>query len=371
MPHCFEVKTNKYDILMELLDSLKKKVEAASAELINPIEKKTKRMSKKDSLATSLYQDKEIENLINLALEDEELTEKEKQVLFKKAQAKGIDLDVFEMYLDTRLARVSKKKKQDNNESTMPKSAPNTQTGCNVRKCPNCGGIVPAFATNCPDCGYDMGGVGVSSSIAKELSQKIDKIYAEADAQKENIRLSGKLSQRRPLLGGDSALELQIKNIDCQTERRINSLISHFPIPVAKADLFEFIVMMDTNHDKASNKKFNEALDKAEMLYPTDPLFAKFIQDRRIMREKVQKREEEMRKREEERERQIAKRERNTRLSTLVSFLLATTAVTLEWVFLNWHWGWILFVSIITFPVAFIIINLLLSKIIDADSIFY
>ena len=44
-----------------------------------------------------------LEQLINLALSDGELTEKEKQVLFKKAEAQGIDLDEFEIVLDSKL----------------------------------------------------------------------------------------------------------------------------------------------------------------------------------------------------------------------------------------------------------------------------
>ncbi len=44
-----------------------------------------------------------LEQLINLALSDGELSEKEKQVLFKKAEAEGIDLDEFEMVLDSKL----------------------------------------------------------------------------------------------------------------------------------------------------------------------------------------------------------------------------------------------------------------------------
>lgn len=236
---------------MALLDDLKKKVEVATAGLMSAVEKNI-HTSTQDNLVSSLYQDKEIEKLINLALEDGELTEKEKQVLFKKAQAKGIDLDEFEMYLDTRIARLSKNKKQDSNLSA-PKSTPTaqtTQTEGKIRKCPICGGTVPAFATNCPDCKYDMGGVGISSSVAKELSQKIDEIYAEAEAQKKDLRLNGKLSQRKSFLGGDSALDTQIKNIDHQTEQRINSLILHCPIPVTKADLLEFIVMMNLKRVK-------------------------------------------------------------------------------------------------------------------------
>lgn len=45
----------------------------------------------------------QIEVLISAALADGVLTEKEKQILFKKAESMGIDLDEFEMVLDARL----------------------------------------------------------------------------------------------------------------------------------------------------------------------------------------------------------------------------------------------------------------------------
>jgi DnaJ-domain-containing protein 1 len=49
-----------------------------------------------------MYSEK-LEKLIELALADGVLTEKEKQVLFKNAEAEGIDLDEFEMVLDAKL----------------------------------------------------------------------------------------------------------------------------------------------------------------------------------------------------------------------------------------------------------------------------
>ena len=52
--------------------------------------------------------DEKIEALISAALADGVLTEKEKQILFKKAQAQGIDLDEFEMVLDARLVEIEK-----------------------------------------------------------------------------------------------------------------------------------------------------------------------------------------------------------------------------------------------------------------------
>lgn len=58
---------------------------------------------------TGIYSAK-LESLIDLALSDGELTEKEKQVLFKKAELEGIDLDEFEMVLDSKLKNLLNKK---------------------------------------------------------------------------------------------------------------------------------------------------------------------------------------------------------------------------------------------------------------------
>jgi uncharacterized tellurite resistance protein B-like protein/RNA polymerase subunit RPABC4/transcription elongation factor Spt4 len=63
-----------------------------------------------------IYSNK-LEQLIDLALSDGELTEKEKQVLFKKAEAEGIDLDEFEMVLDSKIKNLIRANKFSLNES--------------------------------------------------------------------------------------------------------------------------------------------------------------------------------------------------------------------------------------------------------------
>ena len=50
-----------------------------------------------------LMYNEQIEALISAALTDGKLTEKEKQVLMKRAKAQGIDLDEFKMVLSARL----------------------------------------------------------------------------------------------------------------------------------------------------------------------------------------------------------------------------------------------------------------------------
>ena len=74
----------------------------------------------------------QLEQLIDAALADGVLTEKEKQILFKKAQTFGIDLDEFEMVLDARLVKLQKEQQ----------SAPKSNKLGDVKKCPACGAIL-------------------------------------------------------------------------------------------------------------------------------------------------------------------------------------------------------------------------------------
>lgn len=72
------------------------KEEELSKEVIQKTESQTLNIED-DSYSSKL------ESLIEMALSDGELTEKEKQVLYKRAEAEGIDLDEFEMILDSKL----------------------------------------------------------------------------------------------------------------------------------------------------------------------------------------------------------------------------------------------------------------------------
>ena len=91
----------------------------------------------------NIMYNEESENLIDDALADGELTEKEKQILFKKAQSFGIDLDEFEMVLNARLMKL---KKMPNPASTLPHK---NKMG-DVKKCPACGAMVQSYQSICP-----------------------------------------------------------------------------------------------------------------------------------------------------------------------------------------------------------------------------
>lgn len=183
-----------------------------------------------------------IENLIKAALADGELTDKERQILFRNAQEQGIDLDEFEMVLDARLVELQKEKKEKEARYTLKSN----KVG-DVRKCPACGALVPAMAVSCAECGFEFTGLEASSSV-QTLSKEISRIKKTSKWDDE-----------------DDEIEVLIKN---------------FPVPNAKHDLFDLIIFLKQHiEDEIYAQKMQECLDRAKYLFPSDPLFAKVIAD--------------------------------------------------------------------------------------------
>ena len=82
----------------------------------------------------------EIENLINMALADGEVTEKERAVILRKAESLGIDKDEIEMILDGKLHQL---------EASKPKQK--EKVG-NVKTCPATPLVVGVFPIEVTDC---------------------------------------------------------------------------------------------------------------------------------------------------------------------------------------------------------------------------
>lgn len=172
----------------------------------------------------------QIEKLIELALADGELTEKEKQVLFKKAEAAGIDLDEFEMVLDAKLFEKTQAKTE-----TPPVSAPKSDKFGDVKKCPACGGIVQSFSTKCSDCGHDFRNVESANSV-REFFRDYQKIESSVTV-KDNREMGGIVGS---IMGTIDDSEGRRK-LAVFTKKK--EFIMHFPIPNSKEDLLEFLSM--------------------------------------------------------------------------------------------------------------------------------
>lgn len=169
----------------------------------------------------------QIEKLIDMALADGELTEKEKQVLFKRAQAEGIDLDEFEMVLDAKLHQIN----VGNNVQPSPNSAPQSNKYGDVKKCPACGAMIEAFTARCPECGHEFSNIAANSSITK-LFEMLNQV--EMEAKEDTNTILGSYGR----LFGDAIAQATGGTKDV---KRKKAIIQNFPIPTTKDDIIEFL----------------------------------------------------------------------------------------------------------------------------------
>lgn len=172
-----------------------------------------------------MYNEK-LEALIDAALADGVLTEKEKEILFKKAKEMGVNLDEFEMVLDARLVKLNSNKLGD------------------VKKCPACGAIVQSYQGVCAECGYAFENIEANSAVDK-LIKKLEEV----------CRLKGK-----------------------------KDIIEKYPIPMEKASLLAFITWlrpqsMDVKNPLANEyfKKYSECVNKIQASFANDKELQPYI----------------------------------------------------------------------------------------------
>ena len=166
----------------------------------------------------------EIENLINMALADGEVTEKERAIILRKAESLGIDKDEVEMILDGKIALM--KKEQISNHSV-----PKTNKEGDLKKCPSCSAPVQSFASNCTDCGHEFRNIDSSKSIKEFFSRLQIIVDEESNRKRESTGLDRLIGSDKPWLIEQKIVQRQIP------------LISSFPIPNSKEDILEFLLM--------------------------------------------------------------------------------------------------------------------------------
>ena len=162
-----------------------------------------------------------LDNLINLALADGEVTEKERAIILRKAESLGEDKDEIEMILEGKISLMKKEQLALNSQTPIPTG---NKEGI-VVKCPSCGDIVPSFTINCKACGHEFRGV-TSRSIILQLQIKLKEIE---DYEWKNNPYNG--------LNGNNKLDHMVLNsiADKQTP-----IIEGFLVPNTKEDLLEF-----------------------------------------------------------------------------------------------------------------------------------
>ena len=212
----------------------------------------------------------ELEKLIDLAVADGEITEQERNVLYRKAQETGADMDEFEMTLNAKLFQ-AKKELAASAPAPAPAPKPNSKHG-ELRKCPNCGAVVESGSPTCADCGYAFAGLEANSSIQK-LAAQINKVEEQYNSSGNPLSFSG--------IAASSGMDARTK--------KLNSIINNFPVPTTREDLLEFILFLKPKTDKwkassgdihlvpSYKRKYNECIEKAKLFFPDDPQFKVLI----------------------------------------------------------------------------------------------
>jgi hypothetical protein len=190
----------------------------------------------------------QLEKLIEMALIDGELTEKEKQILFKKAESFGVDLDEFEMVLQ---AKLFEKEKSSKDVTASPKS---DKLG-DIKKCPACGSIAQSFATRCSDCGTEFRNIEAAKSVVR-FFEKLNQLESgRTSVTVSSEKLNGNLGCGTivkwiflyPILLPYNAIIFLINKSKpprwSTTDVQKEEIIINFPVPNSREDIIEFITL--------------------------------------------------------------------------------------------------------------------------------
>ena len=204
--------------------------------------------------------DEELEALIDAAMIDGVLTEKERKVLCKKAQSLGLDVDEFEIMLDARLVQNSYH-----------------DLGV-VRRCPNCGTAIGGFRMTCPKCGYEFSNVGVNSYV-EQFSKKLNELPERIDFGSPHLYMQlfdfyGIYEQKRRAEILEAAETRFIKN---------------YPLPITREDCVEMLNYMlpkislsgSNGATFAWRKKYAAILQKLELEAKGNPKVLDIVQSYR------------------------------------------------------------------------------------------
>jgi hypothetical protein len=183
----------------------------------------------------------EIENLIDMALADGDVTQKERGIILRKAESLGLDKDEVELILDGKLAL------QRNQEIKTTKTSNNKEG--ELKKCPACGASAKSFQFKCEDCGHEFRNLK-AINFTLEIFKKLEEI---------------------DLLEIENHIKIQRKK----------DVIENIPIPNSKEDLLELLsistskgvnVDIDNPIYGAWRSKAREAIIKLEIIFPNDKL---------------------------------------------------------------------------------------------------
>lgn len=170
----------------------------------------------------------EIEKLIKLAVVDGKLTEKEREIIFRKAEALGEDKDEVELILDGELA--ISLNEQKSSQSMLANSSRENE----VKKCPACGALVGALQLKCSDCGCDFNKETESNKNIRDCIQELQNQLLSIDNEK--VKFLGKETL------------LSIANPTAFNNKKAQFIYT-FTLPNTKESLIQLLVFAYSNYE--------------------------------------------------------------------------------------------------------------------------
>lgn len=222
---------------------------------------------------------KEIESLIEMAISDGEITDKELKVLQKKAAQYNIDEDELDMVLEYRLEN-RRKELGLNNQSKSNIETDKTQTR-DYNKCNSCGFIRQNDEDKCPYCGY------VFPSALDIFKMELNNVSINYRAKKEKTSIKDSIVSSFKNGGIFGVLGSVLGEEDCENSDEYATLVTNFKVPSKNEVLLESITFfyskMISDEDTSSHwiAKYKELYNAAINRFPKK-LFSK-SEERKII----------------------------------------------------------------------------------------
>ncbi len=181
----------------------------------------------------------ELEKFIDLILIDGVITEKERQVLYKKAQELGVDEDELEVVLESKLFAINKNKG-------------NTTKHGELKRCPSCNAPINKLTAFCPDCGHEFMNIEATGSVQK-LYNDLQMVEREERNRPKSSKNGNSVFE---LLMGEDEDEYDDRLSEKIFQRKI-SIVSMFPVPNTKTDILEFLSLAVSEGSKKKGGFFS------------------------------------------------------------------------------------------------------------------
>lgn len=145
----------------------------------------------------------ELDALIQEYLTDDVLTDKERQVILRKAASLGLDQDEIDLYLDAQVQKIDQ-------------AADTAVRRMKTKACPYCGAPVPQLTDKCPDCGQYITPQANEElkDILENLEEALVDLKAGTDFQRSKATVERYSRKGKIYYGNNPKVQILLKEVE-------------------------------------------------------------------------------------------------------------------------------------------------------------